>query len=36
MKQKELNKKILYFACYLFILILFKKRTDKTTVKTKY
>ncbi|EGO9359188.1 hypothetical protein DSH50_14495, partial [Enterococcus faecalis] len=35
MKQKELNKKILYFACYLFILILFKKRTVKTTVKTK-
>ncbi|MUO40167.1 hypothetical protein EZ032_13105, partial [Enterococcus faecalis] len=27
MKQKELNKKILYFACYLFILILFKKGT---------
>ncbi|EGO9010008.1 hypothetical protein D2A63_06245, partial [Enterococcus faecalis] len=31
-----LNKKILYFACYLFILILFKKGTAKTTVKTKY
>ncbi|NRD99138.1 hypothetical protein DBN69_05590, partial [Enterococcus faecalis] len=27
---------ILYFACYLFILILFKKRTAKTTVKTNY
>ncbi|RXV20075.1 hypothetical protein CYQ38_09540 [Enterococcus faecalis] len=27
---------MLYFACYLFILILFKKRTAKTTVKTKY
>ncbi|EGO9150460.1 hypothetical protein DW611_14230, partial [Enterococcus faecalis] len=25
MEKKELNKKILYFACYLFILILFKK-----------
>ncbi|ROY95298.1 hypothetical protein EGW96_10305 [Enterococcus faecalis] len=36
MKQKELNIKILYFACYLFILILFKKRTAKTTVKTNY
>ncbi|AAO80297.1 hypothetical protein DSH65_11910 [Enterococcus faecalis] len=36
MKQKELNKKILYFACYLFILILFKKGTAKATMKTKY
>ncbi|OCK14298.1 hypothetical protein A8L52_03940 [Enterococcus faecalis] len=36
MKQKELNKKILYFACYLFILILFKKRTAKANVKTNY
>ncbi|EGO9128304.1 hypothetical protein DYG24_02450 [Enterococcus faecalis] len=36
MKQKELNKKILYFACYLFILILFKKGTAKTNVKTNY
>ncbi|RXK46518.1 hypothetical protein EPB68_14210 [Enterococcus faecalis] len=36
MEKKELNKKILYFACYLFILILFKKGTAKATVKTKY
>ncbi|EGO8481495.1 hypothetical protein EL436_09745, partial [Enterococcus faecalis] len=25
-----------YFACYLFILILFKKGTAKATMKTKY
>ncbi|EGO8953564.1 hypothetical protein D3I42_12690 [Enterococcus faecalis] len=27
---------MLYFACYLFILILFKKGTAKATTKTKY